>query len=34
MPQVGFESTVLVSELEKTIHVLDRTTTVIGFKEI
>jgi hypothetical protein len=30
MPQVGFESTIIVFEREKTVHDLDRTATVIG----
>jgi hypothetical protein len=33
MPQVGLEFTMLVSERAKTIHDLDRATTVIGFKK-
>jgi hypothetical protein len=30
MPQVGFESTILVFERAKTVHALDRAATVIG----
>jgi hypothetical protein len=30
MPRVGFELKILVLEREKTVHALDRTTTVIG----
>jgi hypothetical protein len=30
MPQVGFEHTILVSELVKTVHALDRAATEIG----
>jgi hypothetical protein len=30
MPLVGFEPTILVFELAKTVHVLDRAATVIG----
>jgi hypothetical protein len=32
MPRVGFETTVPVSEREKTIHASDRGATVIGTK--
>jgi hypothetical protein len=31
MPRVGFESTTPVFERAKTVHVLDRAATVIGF---
>jgi hypothetical protein len=34
MPQVGFEPTIPVSECKKTIHVLDRSVTVIGSDSI
>jgi hypothetical protein len=30
MPQVGFEPTISVIELVKTVHVLERAATVIG----
>jgi hypothetical protein len=30
MPQVGFEPTVSVFELARTVHALDRAATVIG----
>jgi hypothetical protein len=30
MPQVGLEPTIPVFERAKTVHALDRTTTVIG----
>jgi hypothetical protein len=30
MPRVGFEPTIPVFEGEKTVHALDRATTVIG----
>jgi hypothetical protein len=30
MSQVGYEPTIPVLELAKTVHALDRTTTVIG----
>jgi hypothetical protein len=32
MPQVGFETTIPVLELAKTVHALHRAATVIGFK--
>jgi hypothetical protein len=31
MPQVGFEPSIPVFELAKTVHALDRTATVIGY---
>jgi hypothetical protein len=34
MPRVGFEPTIPVSERAKTVHALDRATTVIGATEI
>jgi hypothetical protein len=30
MPRVGFEPTILMFELAKTVHALDRAATVIG----
>jgi hypothetical protein len=30
MPRVGFETTITVFELVKTVHALDRAATVIG----
>jgi hypothetical protein len=33
MPRVGFEPTIPVFERAKTVHVLDRAATVIGFKK-
>jgi hypothetical protein len=30
MPRVGFEPKILVYERAKTVHVLDRVTTVVG----
>jgi hypothetical protein len=30
MPRVGFDPTILAFERTKTVHVLDRATTVIG----
>jgi hypothetical protein len=32
MPQVGFEPTILVFDRPKTVHALDRTATLIGYK--
>jgi hypothetical protein len=32
MPEVGFEPTIPAFERTKTVHVLDRTATVIGLK--
>jgi hypothetical protein len=34
MPQVAFEPTISVLEREKTVHALDRATTVIGHAAI
>jgi hypothetical protein len=31
MPRVGFETTILVFEREKTVHDLDRAANVIGY---
>jgi hypothetical protein len=32
MPEVGFEPTIPVFEWAKTVHVLDRAASVIGFE--
>jgi hypothetical protein len=34
MPRVGFEHTILVFDRAKTVHVLDRSATVIGCEQV
>jgi hypothetical protein len=34
MPEVGFEPTIPVFERAKTVHALDRATTVIGIMDL
>jgi hypothetical protein len=34
MPRVGFEPTITASELAKTVHALDSSATVTGYKDV